>query len=478
MDHHSPPPNVVQTEGRSSAPASTRLPPETLYNIFQYFCSHCCNEHQWPFGPLPGSEKAQDNKTLYNICLVSRSFRNVAQETLFHSFDPKYVHPWVPEPRRMWESRLEPFLRTVASRSDLARSVRALHLQRLLMYTLDVDQSRQAFDDCLHALGSSRNDVFPPDYDLLPYSLKHAQLLPEPAFWPYPGQDLPPPHAIELLSVAVAILPNLAHVAIEGSPPTAFRWLWDVSPLILDKLGVDCTSIRTFESPHSSWNLLERSKNLETLVTIGYGDFPDMPTVKHLHLRERVYFVETDLRKCINACSGSLVTLSAVDDSYFELFEAIDVPRIHDTLEVLHLDLFYVSYSEIPSLAKFSNLRELFLHAMSVYGVPPSNLVPYPPSRRFKRRLADTLPPNIVDLFIKNSGILQVFWEEELHQILQKKAVLAPKLQSVRTDSMIQRKDLAELFDGLGVKWVQQNLPRCNSNSTYRFVPVPPIVWW
>ncbi|KAJ0137582.1 Uncharacterized protein HZ326_19429 [Fusarium oxysporum f. sp. albedinis] len=106
---------------KSTTDYFSKLSPEILRCMFAYFCPHCCNEYQCPFGAPPELNRVQDNTTLYNLCLVSRYFRPFAQEILHHSFDPYYTSWDAPNP---WERRLEPFLQTIASRPDLARSVK------------------------------------------------------------------------------------------------------------------------------------------------------------------------------------------------------------------------------------------------------------------------------------------------------------------------------------------------------------------
>ncbi|CAG7559080.1 unnamed protein product [Fusarium equiseti] len=425
---------VVTRSGKSTAAVTAKLPPEILYHIFQYFCSHCCNEYNWPFGPPPGSKEAQDTRTLLNLCRVSRSFRNVAQEILFHSFDPDYPRP--SSRCNHWTRRLEPFLQTVAARPDLARSVKAVFLSRYLYENLDFWQSRKAFQDCVRALGKSlwkmfrevHKDSRSPVKQV--FFLSHISLGAMDIWLP----EIPPPASEkffpELFSVLVAIVPNLAHLAISKS--SSCRQMprhWDVRPELLDFLGVDCISIKTIETHAPLENLLRRCPKLETCITDGWHDFPDMPTVKHLHLRH----------------TDSLITLSCVNATD-NLYEAIDIPRLHDSLEVLHLEARYLT--PLPSLTKFDKLKYLFLDTHGIYGMVPVNQSPL-----YSQSVAKILPRNIVNLSVSSCFHTQDRWERDLCESLASEEDLFPALESVTSNEEISRKDLAELCDRLGLGW-------------------------
>lgn len=148
---------------RPSKPFSAVFPDDIIYMICRYFCSHCNDEYQLPYGPSTGAEKAQDSGTLYNLCLISRSWRNVAQQTLYHSFHPDYSPPRkriLKSSKNPWKLRLEPFLRTIASRSDLAGSIQTVILRDLVIYGLDFYESQRAFDECASALGTSPREIY------------------------------------------------------------------------------------------------------------------------------------------------------------------------------------------------------------------------------------------------------------------------------------------------------------------------------
>lgn len=448
--------NVVRGGcGRPSKPSSAVLPDDILYMICQYFCSHCCNEYQWPFGPPPGAKRAQNTSILYTLCLVSRSFRDMAQPILFHSFHPEYPLPRKTKPWNHWKFRLEPFLRTVAARPDLARCVRAVFLQRLLIHALSFYRSRTAFHDCVRALGTNPQKLFSDGHDTWDTSpIKRAFFLGTPVSV-LPAAPIIASHiASELLSVVVAILPNLVHLVIEEDLVPRPRWQCDVSPITLNALGIWSIPVKTIESDRPLHHLLSRSNRLETLVTMGVGEYPKMPTVRHLHLRHQNQFSEGHSHRCIDACSGALVTLSTAETRCAQLFRFIYRPSLFNTIEVLHLDM-EESRDKRPlrSLRGFTKLRELLLHTHLIYDIRPSWC---PPTFLYEETLTNILPPSLVDLYLIADVRTQKNMEPDLHEVMKWKNGPFSKLQSIRTNVEIHDRSLLQLADDVGVELVSQ----------------------
>ncbi|CAG7559081.1 unnamed protein product [Fusarium equiseti] len=238
--------------GRRSKPSSATLPYVITYMPCGYFCSHCYEEYQLPYGPLLGAEKAQDSGTLYNLCLVSRSWRDVAQQVLYHSFHPDY-----PPPRKRilksaenpWKLRLEPFLRTIAARPDLACSIQTVILRDLVIYGLDFYESRRAFDECARALGTSSREIYYKGHHAsAPSAIREAFFLGTPISILPDASTLASEIAGELLSALVAFLSQLKQLSIEEEYLWG-GWKYNLSPTTLDALGV--TSIR---SRRSRWS--------------------------------------------------------------------------------------------------------------------------------------------------------------------------------------------------------------------------------
>ncbi|KAH7188115.1 uncharacterized protein B0J16DRAFT_396331 [Fusarium flagelliforme] len=455
---------VVTRSGKSTTGVIAKVPPEILSCIFQYFCSHCCNEYKWPFGPRPGFLEAQNTRALFNLCLVSRSFRIEAQKTLFHSFNPDFPPPEAC-PTNPWTLRLEPFLQTVAARPDLARSVKAVFLVRYLWEALDFHQSRKAFHDCVRALGKRPLDIFCRVYKNPITPVKRAFFM---GPLPLRGNDVwrsvtPRPSSEEyypeLFSALVAILPNLTHLAILSELAWQRPRLWDVLPGILDVLGVECIPIKTIEMEYPAKNLLSRCTKLETWITDGLQNFPNMPTVKHLHLRHTPRPMRVDYSKCINACSGSLTTLSSFDATT-NLLSAIDRPRLHDSLEVLHLNSNYII--PLPSLKMFKKLKYIYLDPHGIYGMYDDSQSP-----PFHESLVEVLPRNIVNLSVRTCVHTKSCWQRDLYEALASEENWFPELQSVTSNTEISHEHLTELFDRLGLEWVCKKPTGYYMNSSY-----------
>ncbi|KAH6954321.1 hypothetical protein DER45DRAFT_570267 [Fusarium avenaceum] len=299
-----------------------RISPEILYSIFAYFCPHCCNEYQWPFGAPPPSKRSQDNTTLYNLCLVARYFRPFAQEILHHSFDPHYASycatsHGAPNP---WERRLEPFLQTVASRPDLARSVKTVFLKLDLVSALDFNRSRKAFDVCAHAFGSNAKEIYRIGHATHSSLIKRAFFRGAPPPRYMRPQDFIPTVMGQLLSILVSLLPSLAHLCIEED----CRWRFDVSTTTLDVLRIDSIPLKTLESDYALETLIFRAPELETLETSVSSVFPKMPCVRNLHIRAKLGTEISAISQCLSACTG---TLSAFSYTAFD-FDIVGVVNL------------------------------------------------------------------------------------------------------------------------------------------------------
>ncbi|KAF4340660.1 hypothetical protein FBEOM_5376 [Fusarium beomiforme] len=405
---------------------------------------------------------------IISLCLVSRYFRGIAQEILHHSFDlklPDYGDP------NLWEYRLEPFLSTVALRPDLARSVKAAILEVPLIHALDFDQSRRAFDACAHALGSSARDIYHRGHDAHSSAIKRAFFRGTPAPKDMKPEDFIPTVASELLSILVSILPNLTYLGVEEDYSVLNRWRFDVSPATLDVLGISSIPIKTFESDRSLQHLLSRSTQLETLATLGNGLFPDMPTVKHLHLRSPAAIRPGDISRCLNACSGNLTTFSytAVDTDIKSVHKCIDVPRLHASLESLHLDMEYNSdwrgrEVPMPSLKNFIGVTTLLIHTFPVYGTNFS----WCDKKLFAEvTLVDILPPNIATLnLIEEQQTPSARLTKDLYFLAREKPIRFPFLREINTNAKFIDEHIHTLFGKVGVELVNQNPPRCSWNCT------------
>ncbi|KAF5686644.1 hypothetical protein FCIRC_2787 [Fusarium circinatum] len=438
----------------------SKLPPEILRSMFGYLCPHCCNEYQWPFGAPPESNRVENNTTLYGLCLVSRYFRPSAQEVLHHSFNPYYTTPYFKtwDTPNLWQRRLEPFLQTIASRPDLARSVKTVFLKNRLLESLDFDQSRKAFDACARVLGSSAIDVYEKNLSTHTSAVRKSFLRgthPPKSMGP---KDFIPIVAGQLLSILVAILPNLGHISIEKYG----RWRIDVSPPTLDILGVSSIPVKTLETGSTLPNLLARTPELETLVASTSAKFPNMPCLRNLHIRSDHAVPAPVIEHLLSACTGTLSTFSytSFDSDIVGLVNLLDKPRFHASLETLHLDMLNTSSQgdhKMPSLKQFAQLKRLFLPTYFLYGLE------YPACCLGKwkvKSLFDILPSSIISLDLAEraetpNGLMY----DDLLILSQDVAFAFPQLKEIRSNSDHICDEYPEtLFKSVGVDLIHQDL--------------------
>ncbi|KAF4436465.1 hypothetical protein F53441_13255 [Fusarium austroafricanum] len=461
---------MAKTRSQTKASASiVKLSPEILRLIFRYFCSHCCGDYQWPFGPKPGHQPAQDNNTLFNLCLVSQYFRNTAQEILYHSFDPGNQEV------DLCRGRVESFLETVAARSDLARSVKAVFIQVNLIAALDFGESSRVFDLCARSLGTSAREIYQKDQALEEsrrsdyQRARRAFLLGEPLPRYVSERHCMSTMASELLAILVSVLPSLVHLGVAEDYTRWHRWQFGASGQTLDALGIRSLPLKTLESDSSQYQLTTRSPELETLVTLGKGwGFTDMPSVRNLHLRSKAAMRSGEISDCLKACNGTLSTFSytAVDNGISYVIQCLDQERLHQSLESLHLDLDHIPHEpeeQIPTLKEFTKLKTLFLRASDIY---KTNLGAY--SGRFNNEsFVEILPPNITSLTLVAfpKGRQPNDLKADLLRLLDVKSTLFRQLKLIQTDSYEVFGDELMVFSRLvGVELIHQELQRnCRS---------------
>ncbi|RBR03581.1 uncharacterized protein FIESC28_11738 [Fusarium coffeatum] len=139
------------------------LPSEVLHNIFSSFCSYC--QGVTPifraddikivdfYKAVTNSEVDRPihyhRQTLCSLSRVSRQIRQIAQPILHYQFDIILRSP-IAEPQN-W--RLEPFLRTITARLDLARLVAYLNIGSDMVAQLDIKAARRVYLQALKTLG-------------------------------------------------------------------------------------------------------------------------------------------------------------------------------------------------------------------------------------------------------------------------------------------------------------------------------------
>ncbi|KAH7188047.1 uncharacterized protein B0J16DRAFT_396203 [Fusarium flagelliforme] len=449
------------------------LPPEVLHLIVSHFCAHCCGEYDQPFKV---KSTVQDTTTLYNLCLVSPHLRDTSQKILFHYFGVESICPL--SLGHGWKWRLEPFLRTVASRPDLARSVKIVGLHWRLLNQLSFNGGKVIFDHCAKSLATSAFSVFldsRSDQESQRNTIRQSFLLrgslPRGV---RPGQWLPVV-ASELLAMLLALLPNISYLGVMEDAeyfrnPSILEgrgWRLDVSVPTLDALGIAGVGLKTLESDYRMEKLLTRATSLETFIMGGDvdGPVPEMTSLKHLHiLRWGRHFPTTGY---LLKCTGQLETLSytAAEPDISTVVRCLDLPRFHDSLESIRLDFRCKSSEEaiqpMPSLKLFTKLKAIFLPARAIWGCYSSRFEP--------QSLTNILPPSIESLTLlhhytpTSSGPLC----EDMLRLLEAKPTSFTQLRTIISDStQVCNPTLMGLFKQVGVTVIFQELPRYTRRYT------------
>ncbi|RSM15517.1 hypothetical protein CDV31_004953 [Fusarium ambrosium] len=374
------------------------LAPELLRRIFECYCLHCHGRPDLPFWSIRGptnmeptepsdsSTYWQGRNTLHSLCLVSRRFRYIAQDILFHEFIiPVDVKPDPPSLHR----RLEPFLRTLATRPNLARRVHTVALDEYVSDDLDVKYAREAFEEALHALGTNPARFWEPR--------KHGRRVPVSSVsaWEISRgfilgelqpSDMTNVYAkrlvvVEILALLLTLLPNLHHLILRDHllPQQVF-------PKAVGALGLTRIPLQTLDAMLIPLSILAIAPDLKTIHVCPRTSYPKMRSVKGVYFQGYGSDDSLCVQKILSSSSKSLSRFSyqtyfvgySIDRSVNEVLQprtAVNLlTKVRSTLRSLHLDMrFRVSFNEesrvkpIPSLKQFTALEELFLTTNSVY---------------------------------------------------------------------------------------------------------------
>ncbi|KAF4452207.1 hypothetical protein F53441_4947 [Fusarium austroafricanum] len=432
-----------------SVPPFLRLSPEILRLAFGYFCPHCRGDYKQAFRDWDSSSR--DNIfTLHSLCLVARYFRVIAQEILHHVFDVTWC-------RTLHSSPWERFLRTIASRPDLARSVNAVVLRPIVVKRLNYNNSRDVFHACAQLLGTTAPGIYPTrqtDQRQGPSSIEKAFFLGQPMPDRIKAEECIPIIASELLTITVAILPRLTHlgfapeelydITYDEYPIPSLLWALDISPSTLDALGVTTLPLKTLESDHGLPELMRRATSVKTLITSANSQFHNMKSLEELHISTYDHLSRTGMQRCISACTGNLSTFSytASNPDSANVIESLTKMGLHNGLKSIKLDLRcwptcgYIS--PISSFQLFSKVTTLVIPACPIYGSEYANLNP--------QSLVDILPPNVESLTIVEHetptppGLLH----QDLQRLASVKTTRFRNLREIISDSIqLSDEDLA-----------------------------------
>ena len=451
-----------------------KLPPEVFRLIVSQFCGHCCGEYKQPFGV---DNSVQATTDLYKFCFVSRRFRDACQPVLFHYFGIEYIG--YRSRSKNVRYRLLPFLRTIASRPDLGRTVKVVSLEWEVLNDLNYFGGHAIFEKCANSLGTSGAAILEksrngqdPSTDAIRESFLLGRSTPEGTKF---GECLPV-MAGELLAMMFAILPNLTYLGVTsggGSIRTSDiqnggDWRLDVSLLTLGALGITTLGLKTLKSYHAIPQLLSRATSLETLISGGHvnGYVPDIPSLKCLHLLSG-WGRHGPTARYLPQCTGQLTTFSytSAEPHILTFVEYLDQPKFHESLESVHLD-FQVRSSDakepMPSLKSFTKLKTLLLAARPIYGCDSTSFE--------HQSLLDILPPNIESLTLVGEN-LPASPNHRLYQdmlrLLEQKSKMFPRLRRITSDSShFSGPILRGAFEQAGVALIHQELLRISKRYT------------
>ncbi|KAJ4211898.1 hypothetical protein NW759_012185 [Fusarium solani] len=386
---------LTRHQRRSLSARLENLAPELLRRIFECFCLHCHGRPDLPFWSLhePTSLEAttsadsstywQGRQALSSLCLVSRRFRHVAQRVLFHEF----IIPVGRQPLSL-HRRVEPFLRTLASRPDLARVVCTVALDEYLSLQLDVEYAREVVGEALHALGTNfahfwerRKQCQEPERHPACFEISQSfilgQLQPGDSTSEYVQRLV----MAEILVLLVALLPNLQHLILRDHlvPQLVF-------PAAASALGITKIPLKTLDAMAMPPSILAVAPDLETVLVGPRDSYPKMPRVKGVYFCGHGSNDNIDVKKVISSCSSALSTFSyqttffwsSVDQSVAKMLQPRTAVKlltnVCSSLRSLHLDMrFRVAFDRdsqvepMPSLKQFIVLEQLFLTTNSVY---------------------------------------------------------------------------------------------------------------
>jgi hypothetical protein len=304
------------------APNLSTLPVETLSLILSQFCLHCSKEHDYdsPDGYFRRTAHEQQpnqpswyshncRRTLHSMCLVSRRLTLIAQPILYHEFIPGYGDAWRSS-RFSWAGRLASFLRTIATRPDLAALVNRIFINPHLLRAVSEEEAQAILEKVIPpvtALGASvqlSEYLDPFDKFQKGIDLKGANL----AGW-------------KLVGALLALVPNLERLSLQvkdlgGVPTTAFAALRSAlgsSSLMFSKL----TTLDVCPYSEGSWlfgleyhangvvDAVEAYKgslstlNLHGCCRIGLSNLPSLQTLRISNSRFGYVNLAASLRFCI-----------------------------------------------------------------------------------------------------------------------------------------------------------------------------------
>ncbi|RSM01535.1 hypothetical protein CEP52_008468 [Fusarium oligoseptatum] len=409
----------IQPQSHTSPIGLLDLPLDLLLPIIQSFCFHCRGEpnapypeaqyvqdkRQWPHA----SPDPEDQKALLSLCLVSKEFRSLAQNVMYHDIRLERANNSL-SPSADW--KLPTLLQTIISRPDLARVVKSLRVN--VYYTVEprIDDIWDVCEQAAETLGLTLPGVWHrwakgPREDLPIHMEEFFFRNMNDAVRADVGGEEGRYMVRELLKMLLALLPNLEHANIEPELP---------SPAAMRALGIESLPWKEVTLWESS-RLMEMATNVETLtVTSAVYRCPIPASVKtvRIHCQQTTQWFTECLQNCTGITSFSYQTSSeysfCLNTSYFTTDVGEIIRFLHGcrtTLKSLYLDIRHRPCGPtrlkarllVSSLKEYTVLEDLLLCSNSLF--PKSTITKEFPSDKV---LIDILPSSISCLSILHPG--------------------------------------------------------------------------
>ncbi|KAH6889828.1 hypothetical protein B0T10DRAFT_486892, partial [Thelonectria olida] len=419
------------------------LPAEILQQIFGHFCLHCQGEHDkaWDAIPIKPRETKQrprdrswyslDRHALFSLCLTSKRLQLVAERVLYHEFVLGYGDSWDTD-QYHWDGRFLSFMRTIASRRDLAQLVQSVYISpQLINASCSIEELkdvRSVLTEAAASIGILLLDAWRRRASVVAYPEGAGWEETFPLFIKYfldPKAEWTDErrkalyvetsetgrcwlHA-ELLAVLIACLPNLQQLSIDNNAE------WPIHGLPVSAfaaLNVSVLGLKRYDYGLGARAVFDLATGLEELNIHKHAPEVNiqLPGVKILRITQAI-FMEEDLESLLKACTSGLRTFAydAAEQNPFVLTVhhqpsfAVRLLQEHkETLTHVHYDVsLRKDMRRVDSSLSFRDfpvLESLLISAVLIRDY----LTPDPPDYPIDEALARLLPAGLRVLSIRD----------------------------------------------------------------------------
>lgn len=372
-------------------PASlSTLSTEILIEICSYFCLHCQDRYNedWDVRPWETqprevqdphlrSSYSLNRHALFGLAVASKRFYSIAQEFLYHEFVLGHGDSWRSE-KYSWQGRLGSFMRTMSQRPRLRESIKVVYIRTRLLRGHNHDESRDILKAGAGALGID----LPQAWEDRVWRTAMQELTDRPVLyrdfllhWLGDPDDLPVLARMnlrddfdespwlakrwvnaELITMLVALLPNLGYLSIQGDTQFPTGGLPESA---LPALGIKHLPLKKLDLGVHADYMIQLATGLEVLNLHQYRFAyppPNMPNLKTLRFTKGGLSA-LELEPVLQACTGGLEVFEyeagPINEDNggdldrriisYETLDPSDVVRYMEphssTLKVFHLDL-------------------------------------------------------------------------------------------------------------------------------------------